>query len=140
MFRGTTLEKLAFLMAEVTKFVTSDSGKEVPEMVQHLFTQITTRCNTLQHAATCCNTLYNSATPLYTYYNTLQHAATRCNTLYNSATPLYTDYNTLQHAATRCNTLYNSATSLYKYYKGNLAFLMAEDTKITLFLRSPHIP
>jgi len=43
--------------------------------------------NTLQHAATRCNTL-----------NTLQHAAARCNTL--------------QKTATRCNTLQHAATAL----------------------------
>jgi len=46
------------------------------------------RCNTLQHAATHCNTLQ------HTHSNTLQHAATHCNTLQ------HTHSNTLQHTAT----------------------------------------
>ena len=59
-----------------------------------------TRCNTLQHAATCCNTLQHvalrstrgsSCCHSGQMSHFLRHAATRCNTL--------------QHAAIRCNAL-----------------------------------
>jgi len=77
----------------------------------------TTVRNTLQHAATHCNTLQ--------YYTTLMfartlthphHFTTRCNTLQHPAThheysrcPRHTR-TILQHAATRCNTLQHAAT------------------------------
>ena len=74
-------------------------------------------CNTLQHAATHCNTFkfmcvysmmrawgtlapHVSALGVCVCCNTLQHAATRCNTLQHAATRC----NTLQHAATHCST------------------------------------
>jgi len=77
-------------------------GAVVHDTLQHA----ATRCNTLQHATTRCNTLQHATTRC----NTLQHAVTHCNTLQHTATHC----NTLQHArlhidiaehTTRCNTL-----------------------------------
>ena len=64
---------------------------------------VSTRCNTLQHAATRC-TLQLSLLSLQLSKNTLQHAATRC-TLQLSLSWLQLSKNMLQHTATRCNTL-----------------------------------
>jgi len=64
-----------------------------------------TNCNTLQqtatHTATPCNTRQHTAT----YYSALQHTATHCNTLQHTTT----HYSTLQHTATHCNTLQHTA-------------------------------
>jgi len=89
------------------------------------------RCSTLQHTATCCNTLQhicnklqhtrkkwctaifssssrtNSRSSLFPYL-------TRCNTLqhtYHTATHC----NTLQHTATHCNTLQRTCNTLTKH-------------------------
>jgi len=56
-----------------------EGSTSLPETHIHM---TATHCNTLQHAATCCNThiytqdIYVTAT----HCNTLQHAATCCNT------------------------------------------------------------
>ena len=80
-------------------------------------------CNTLQHAATRCNTLQlciwfetcfvnhdvidnRALQHTATHCNSLQHTATHCNTLQHTATHC----NTLQHTATHCNTLQHTAT------------------------------
>ena len=92
----------------------------------HLF------CNTLQHAATRCNTLqhnnymhrrWRKCCALWIRHKrrcrdctTLLHTATHCNTLQHAATLWLhasptthqrrcRDCNTLQHTATRCNTM-----------------------------------
>ena len=87
------------------------------------------KCNTLQHAATRCNThleeweaheqdeietrkvadewsqhTYSNETRIWTHlntFNTLQHTATHCNAL--------------QHTATLCNTLWHTVTHLLKW-------------------------
>jgi len=61
-----------------------------------------THCSSLQHTATHCNTLQHTAA----LCNTLQLAATHCNTLLHTATHC----NTLQRTATHCNTLQHTAT------------------------------
>jgi len=90
-----------------------------------------TRCNTLQHAATCCNTQQHTAkapsydstsgpvgTVCYLRCNTLQHAATCCNTWRRCSraiarglvgTVCHLHCNALQHATTHCNTLQHPA-------------------------------
>ena len=76
-----------------------------------------THCNTLQHAATRCNTLHGffqlqHVSKSKRVCNTLQHSATSCNTLQHPATP----YNTLQHPATCCNTLHHPATTSHRRF------------------------
>ena len=89
-------------------------------------TRLAAHCNTLQHAATYCNTLntLQHAAALYqarpaAHCNTLQHTATHCNTLQhieytaahcNTLQHTATHCNTLQHTATHCNTLQHTAT------------------------------
>jgi len=95
-----------------------------------------THCNTLQHAATRCNTHCNTLQHTTAHYNALQHTATHwnthCSTLQHTAThtllksqclppalnvwlrtPIRrtaTNCNTLRHAATHRNTLQHTAT------------------------------
>ena len=76
-----------------------------------------TRCNTLQHAATCCNTLQHVA--LHSTRGSscchsgqmshfLRHAATRCNTLQHAAT-----HCSMLHCNTlHCNTLQHTPTQI----------------------------
>jgi len=67
-------------------------------MLQHaashwLWRMSTTRCNMLQHAATCCNTF-----TLKNVYHTLQHTATRCTTLQHIDFGEWLPYSEGQHA------------------------------------------
>jgi len=66
--------------------------------------QTVTRCNTLHHAATCCNTLQRQVEFIIikSVCNKLQHDATNCNTL--------------QHAATRCNKLQHAAETRWIHH------------------------
>ena len=79
----------------------------------------------LQHAATCCNTLYITAIPCSTWHgtatqcNTLQHAATHCNTLQRSEmlNEFFASNNLLFNLllpATRCNILQHNAKQCSK--------------------------
>jgi len=55
-----------------------------PGTKHHVMTHLGESCtkDTLQHTATHCNTLQNTALKhTATHYNTLQHTATHCNTL-----------------------------------------------------------
>jgi len=63
--------------------------------------EVEARCNTLQHATTC--------------FNTLQHTATHCNTTHvHIHTHTYSEQ--LQHTTWNCNTLQHAATRCtYKY-------------------------
>ena len=72
-----------------------------------------TNGNTLQNAATHCNTLHPTQTPEHcpngyascaTHCNTLQHTATHCNTLQHTATHCCT----LQPTAPHCNPLHHT--------------------------------
>ena len=58
--------------------------------------------HSLQHTATHCNILQDTATPWLC--STLQHTATYCNTLQHTATHC----NLLQRTATYCNTLHHA--------------------------------
>jgi len=59
-----------------------------------------TRCNTMQHNATpCCGTHTHLCMPLRTYALAI-HTATPCNTVQHGATRC----NTVQHAATHCRS------------------------------------
>jgi len=74
-----------------------------------------THCNTLQHVATCRNTLQHTlhtnrdlkagCCPMRTAEPTLQLIATRCNALQHAVTHC----NTIQHAATQCKSLQHNA-------------------------------
>jgi len=68
------------------------------------------RCNTLQHTATCSSdNVIASLQHTSAHCNVLQRTATHCNALQHTATPC----NTLQHTATRCadNTIASNTFS-----------------------------
>ena len=73
--------------------------------------QAATRCNTLQHADTLVE-LVKSSNWFSAWYSDAvlplvsQYLKTRCNTLQHAATSC----NTLQYAAIRCNTLQHATT------------------------------
>ena len=89
-----------------------------------------TRCNTLQHTATCDSFMCDTA-PLRraqsvvtsaqvrqmslvtTHCNTLQHTATHCDTLRHTVTHCCTR----RHTVTHCNTLRHAATHQYSYLR-----------------------
>jgi len=107
-------------------------------------------CNTLQHAATHCNTPQHSTHTLchivcvyllHTIY-THSHPTTHCNTLHTLYThsmrvvathTLHTlpHCNTLQHTATHCNTLQHTAT-LYTHSMSHCMRVVATHTLHTL--------
>ena len=61
--------------------------------------------NTLQHAATCCNTVNTCRLTILLHPLFSLHTATHCNPLQ----PTATHCNPLQHAATHCNALHHTA-------------------------------
>ena len=77
-------------------------------------------CPALQHTATHCNTLQQTASTGSHSQKWPQHTATRCNTLQHtvstSSHSQKKDCNTLQHTATHCNKLLPQVAILKRMY------------------------
>ena len=74
-----------------------------------------THCSTIQHTATPCNMLYNTASLQHVLFATQCYILIISLNLYHHSALLTTCSNTLQHNATHCNTLQHmlSATQCY---------------------------
>ena len=120
--RGVYLTCDIFKTLQHTATHSSSMSSIYPRIMPNM--TYSTRCNTLQHAATHYNTIQHTA-PLCT---TLQHSATLCNTdgihnmwhiqktatHYSTMQPPTPHCNTLQHTAKNSNTLDNGIHA-YKY-------------------------
>ena len=82
--------------------------------LQHIAFTLQSQCNTLQSHLLFNNAHYQLSHTLTnaTHHNTLQHAATRCNTLTKYGARCHKYCQTQQHAATRCDTLQHSSRNV----------------------------